>query len=134
MECEGQGDVGGQPWEFTDRYSLEYGAVKVVRRWRHASPQRQSPITLVTALRLDVGKDARWMLPATIYNDNPGTYPTRQVPHLPKVAFAKGVYEEHRLPVPFVNVESTVATQRTYASLLAVPSKVPQGHRGDDQW
>lgn len=134
LECIGQGNVDEQPWDFKDQYSFENGAVKVVRSWHHAGPQGQSPITLASVLRVNVGTDARWMLPGIIYNDNPGTYPTRQVPHLPHVAFAKAVYEEHRFPVPFVNVESTRGTHRTYASLLSIPSKVPQAHKGDDQW
>src|SRR5262245_55522798 len=134
LECLGRGEVSGQPWEFSDLYSFENGAIKIVRRWHHASAQRQSPITLVTALRLPVGEDPRVLVPGVLYNDNPGAYPTRQVPHLPQVPFARGLYEEHRLPVPFVNLESTVARQRTYASLLSAPSKVPHGHNGVDQW
>jgi hypothetical protein len=134
LECSGQGEVGGQAWEFQDRYSFEHGAVKVVRRWRHAAAQDQSRISLVNILRVPVGDDPRVLIPGVLYNDNPGAYPTRQVPHVPPVAFAKGLYEEHRTPVPFVNVESTLANLRAYASLLSLPSKVPQGHKGDDQW
>jgi hypothetical protein len=134
LEALGRGDVGGQPWDFLDRYSFEHAAVKVVRHWHHASPQNQSPITLVTAVRVPVGGDPRTVFPAILYNDNPGAYPTRMVPHLANVAFAKAVYEEHRYPVPFVNVESTVANRRVYVSLLAEPSKVPHAHKGDDQW
>jgi hypothetical protein len=134
LECSGQGAVGGQAWEFQDRYSFEHGAVKVVRRWRHAPTQDQSRISLVNILRVPVGDDPRVLIPGVLYNDNPGAYPSRQVPHVPFVAFAKGLYEEHRTPVPFVNVESTLANLRAYASLLSIPSKVPQGHRGDDQW
>lgn len=134
LECRGSGTVGGQPWEFLDRYSFEYGAIKVVRRWHHASPQAQSPISLVTAVRERVGENPRTMLPGILYNGNLGTYPTSPVPRLPYVPNAKGVYEEHRFPVPFVNVESTVANRRLYASLLTVPSRVPNAHLGNDQW
>jgi hypothetical protein len=81
-----------------------------------------------------VGDDPRTLLPGIIYNGNVGTYPTAPVPRLLPVPNAKGVYEEHRYPVPFVNLESTVARRRIYASLLTIPSKVPQGHLGDDQW
>ncbi|MGD1156552.1 MAG: hypothetical protein ABSA41_12055 [Terriglobia bacterium] len=134
LECQGSGAVDGQPWEFLDRYSFEYGAIKVVRRWHHASPQAQSPISLVTVVRVPVGDDPRTMLPGIIYNGNVGTYPTSPVPRLLYVANAKGVFEEHRFPVPFVNLESTVAKRRLYTSLLTIPSKVPNGHLGDDQW
>lgn len=134
LDCRGQGEVDGQAWEFQDRYSFEHGAVKMTRRWHHVTAQSQSPISLVNIVRVPVGDDPRTLIPGVLYNDNPGAYPSRQVPHVPMVAFAKGLYEEHRTPVPFVNVESTLANLRTYASILSVPSKVPQGHRGDDQW
>jgi hypothetical protein len=134
LECQGSGIVDGQPWEFLDRYSFEYGAIKVVRRWHHASPQAQSPISLVTVVRVPVGDDPRTLFPGVIYNGNVGTYPTSPVPRLPYVPNAKAVYEEHRFPIPFVNLESTVAKRRLYASLLTIPSKIPGGHLGDDQW
>jgi hypothetical protein len=134
IECRGRGAVGGQPWDFEDQYSFEHGAIKVVRRWHHASPQKQTPVSLVTTVRVPVGDDPRTMLPGIIYNGNVGTYPTAPVPRLLPVPNAKGVYEEHRFPVPFVNLESTVGKRRLYASLLTIPSKVPQGHLGNDQW
>jgi hypothetical protein len=134
LECSGRGEVGGQPWEFRDLYAFEHGAFKLTRHWHHASPQDQSSITLANVLRVPVGEDPRVLIPAVLYNDNPGAYPTRQVPHLPMIPFARGLYEEHRLPVPFVNLESTIAKRQRYASLLTVPSRVPQAHKGDDQW
>ena len=134
LECQGSGAVDGQPWEFLDRYSFEHGAIKVVRRWYHASSQGQSPVSLVTVVRVPVGDDPRTMLPGIIYNGNMGTYPTSPVPRLLYVPNAKSVYEEHRYPVPFVNLESTVAKRRLYTSLLTIPSKVSSGHLGNDQW
>jgi len=134
LEATGQGFIDGAEWEFSDRYSFEAGAIKVVRSWHHLSTLSQAAITLATLVRVNLGGDTRWMLPGIIYNDNPGTYPTRQVPHLPYVPFAKGVYEENRFPVPFVNMESTVASHRIYASIISVPSRVPEAHRSEDQW
>ena len=134
LECEASGDVDGQPWEFLDRYSFEHGAIKVVRQWRHRTAQVQTPISLVTVVRVPVGDDPRAMMPGIIYNGNVGTYPTAPIPRLPYVPNAKSVYEEHRYPVPFVNLESKVGKRRLYTSLLTIPSKVPHGHLGDDQW
>jgi hypothetical protein len=134
VRATGQGSIGGQPWEFQDVYSFEHGAVKVVRQWHHEGSQSQSPVTLVTTVRIPVQDDPRVVFPGILHNDNPGAYPSMPVPHLPFVADARGLYEEHRFPVPFVNVESTVAGPRLYASLLTIPSKVAQGHKGDDQW
>ena len=132
--AEGTGSIEGQPWEFEDLYSFEHGAVKVVRRWHHIGPDSQSPITLVTAVRVPVQDDARVVFPGILYNGNPGAYPAMPVPHFPFIADAKALYEEHRFPVPFVDVESTVEGRRLYASLLTIPSRVAQGHRGEDQW
>jgi hypothetical protein len=129
-----EGSIEGQRWEFQDLYSFEHGAVKVVRRWRHVGSESQSPITLVTAVRVPAQDDPRVVFPGILYNGNLGAYPAMPVPQLAFVPDAKALYEEHRFPVPFVNVESTIAGERSYASLLTIPSKVPQGHRGEDQW
>ena len=134
LEVTGGGGVAGQPWEFTDRYSFEYGAIKVVRRWHHASAQKQGTVTLASVVRVPVGDDPRSMFPGILYNGNVGTYPTSPVPRLLHIPNARSVFEEHRYPVPFVNLESTVAKRRVYASLLTVPGKVPQAHLGSDQW
>lgn len=130
----GEGSIEGQRWEFQDLYTFEHGAVKIVRRWRHASLESQSPITLVTAVRIRVQDDPRVVFPGILYNGNPGAYPAMPVPRFPFVADSKALYEEHRFPVPFVNVESTVAGRRLYASLLTIPSQIAQGHLGEDQW
>ena len=129
----GRGEVDGQPWDFQDRYRFEHGAVRIDRRWHHAGSHEQRKITLTTALRVPAGSDPRVMLPGILYNGNPSAYAAKPVFKMPYVPGARALYEEHRFPVPFVNIESSVSDRRVYASLLTVPSRVPEGHK-DDQW
>jgi hypothetical protein len=130
----GHGDIAGQHWDFEDRYSFEHQMVKVVRRWHHTGGGKQRAVTLVTAVRVPVDEDPRVLLPGILYNGNPGSYPTKPVYKLPYVPDAKALYEEHRFPIPFVNLESSISGNRISVSLLAVPSKVAQAHKGNDQW
>ncbi len=124
--------VAGHRWQFVDVYSLHDGLVKIQRSWKHLDPGRQEKITLASCVRMPFGDDPRMLVPGTIYNGNPSsTLPGPQLSFDPGTI---GLYEEHRLPVPMVNAESTLGGRRLHGSLLAVPSKIPQGHKGDDHW
>ena len=132
-------DVAGQPWRLADVYSLEHGMVRIDRSFRHGGSGSQTKITLESRLRLPLGTEQRMLIPGVLYNNNPSsTLVGTQISTGPG---GLGLYEEHRLPIPMVNVESAMSPQRNagaasriYGSLLAMPSKIPQGHRGDDQW
>jgi hypothetical protein len=124
--------VAGQTWNFADVYTIQGELVKIERTFAHAGPGRQTKISLVSRVRLPWGDDPRILVPGSLYNGNPGA--TMPGPSLSYAPGSIGLYEEHRLPVPMVNVESAVAGYRRHGSLLAEPGRLPWGHKGDDHW
>ena len=133
-KASSHGTISGQEWRFSDVYSLENGLIKIERTFEHLGTACQSEITLATRVCLAVGDDPRVLIPGVIYNNNPSALPTKPVPHIAYVPKSVGLYEEHRLPVPMVNFESTVQGKRLYGSLLSIPSHVLQGHKADQWW
>jgi hypothetical protein len=133
VRARASADIAGQQWEVADVYSVEQGMVRIDRSFAHPGSGSQSKITLESRLRLPLGTDQRMLMPGVLYNNNPATSITSGT-KLSTSPGGLGLYEEHRLPVPMVNVESLVKGCRNYGSLVATPSKIPQGHKGDDHW
>lgn len=68
-------------------------------------------------------------IPHIIYNDNPSADPERIVPHIGNVPGEGTIVEEHRLPIPAVNVEWKEQGVSSYMTLLSVPEVIT----GDDR-
>jgi hypothetical protein len=124
--------VGSQKWNFADVYTIQDDFVRIERTFEHADAGSQTKISLINRVRMVRGDDLRMLVPGSLYNGNPGS--TMLGPSLSYEPGSIGLYEEHRLPIPMVNVESQVAGRRLHGSLLAQPGKIPQGHKGDDHW
>lgn len=60
-------------------------------------------------------------IPHLIYNDNPSADPAKVVPHVGTEAGGGIVVEEHRLPVPAVNVEWKEEGEFPYLTLCTLP-------------
>lgn len=134
--ASGSARIGAGQWLFQDRFTLESDFVRIARTFDYQGEGPSSKITLLTRVRLPVGPDVRMLIPGSIYNGNPGS--TMPGPRLAPQPGQAGIYEEHRLPIPLANVESAAAGGggggRTHGSILAVPSRIAYGHKGDDQW
>ncbi len=63
-------------------------------------------------------------IPHIIYNDNPGADPERIVPHIGKTTGGGILVEEHRLPIPGVNVEWQMENAYYDITLLAKPEVI----------
>lgn len=63
-------------------------------------------------------------IPHMIYNDNPSADPERTVPHIGEEAGGGIIVEEHRLPIPAVNVEWKTNGGCSYVTLLSKPQVV----------
>lgn len=132
--ASGAAHIGAGQWQLDDRYRLEGDFVRIDRTFDFQGPGPASKITLLTRVRMPTGADVRMLVPGSIYNGNPGS--TMPGPRRAPQAGQAGIYEEHRLPIPMANVESLAGSSgtRTYGSMLALPSRIAHGHRGDDQW
>ena len=126
--------IGVGQWLFQDRVTLEGDFVRIDRTFDHQGPGPAGKVTLLTRVRVAIGPDVRMLIPGSIYNGNPGS--TMPGPRLAAEAGQAGIYEEHRLPIPMANVESAAVTGggRVHGSMLALPSRIAHGHKGDDQW
>ncbi|MDF2646010.1 MAG: hypothetical protein K0Q73_1815 [Paenibacillus sp.] len=61
-------------------------------------------------------------IPHMIYNNNPSADPSRVVPRLGLGPDKGFICEEHRLPIPCVNVEWSEAAEARFISLFSVPA------------
>lgn len=60
-------------------------------------------------------------IPHMIYNDNPSANPEKIVPHLGKEAGKGLIVEEHRLPIPAVNIEWEQENAAYYFTFFSMP-------------
>ena len=132
VKASAETHIAGQPWRFVDIYSIENGLIKIDRTFEHLGDDAQSEITLATRVRLVLGEDPRMLIPGSIYHGNPSS--TLPGPRLSYEPGTVGLYEEHRLPIPMANIESTVDGRRLHGTLVTLPGKIDQGHKGDDHW
>ncbi len=132
VKASAEAHIAGQPWRFVDIYSIENGLIKIDRTFEHLGDDAQFKVTLATRVRMTLGEDPRMLIPGSIYHGNPSS--TLPGPRLSYEPGAVGLYEEHRLPIPMANIESTVDGRRLHGTLLTLPGKIDQGHTGDDHW
>lgn len=71
-------------------------------------------------------------IPHLIYNDNPSADPERTVPHIGDIPGRGTIVEEHRLPIPAVNIEWKDEDAHSYLTLLSLP-EVKEGYE-DEYW
>jgi len=132
VRASAEADVAGQRWWFADVYSIEHGMIRIDRSFAHSGGGSQSRITLESRVRLPLGKEQRMLIPGVLYNNNPSS--TLIGTKISIEPGGVGLYEEHRLPIPMVNVESEVGGRRVYGSIVTKPSKLLEGNKGNDHW
>ena len=72
-------------------------------------------------LRTDSGSVQKITIPHVIYNDNPSSSPDRIVPHIGRREGLGLIVEEHRLPIPAVNVEWDAGDTGMHFTLMTLP-------------
>lgn len=70
------------------------------------------------------GGDMKCTLPHTIYNDNPSADPDLVIPHIGAEAGKGFVCEEHRLPIPGLNLQWEDKGSFPYLTVLSLPSLI----------
>ena len=71
-------------------------------------------------------------IPHMIYNDNPSADPERIVPHIGSVPGEGIIVEEHRLPIPAVNIEWQKGEEYQSLTLLSMPHII--NGEDEDYW
>lgn len=77
-------------------------------------------------LPVEKGADCKVTIPHVIYNDNPSADSQKIVPHVGKTAGEGIIVEEHRLPIPGINVEWKQDDSFPFLTLCTLP-QVEQG-------
>ena len=72
------------------------------------------------------------VIPHLIYNDNPSADPSRTVAHIGNTDGLGIIAEEHRLPIPAVNIEWDGGKSFNYITVMSVPQVVTGADR--DYW
>ncbi|WP_325176591.1 hypothetical protein [Paenibacillus alkalitolerans] len=107
--------------------SMSFGKhdlLKVKVTWENRTDRLVSDAAVGVTFELPVRKREITTIPHMIYNNNPSADPERIVPRLGTGPGKGYICEEHRLPIPFVNVEWTEHARTNYFSLYAIPSFV----------
>ncbi|MEI7025584.1 hypothetical protein [Paenibacillus sp. y28] len=118
----------GKLAELTFRLQLsfdEHHVLRVKAAWDNRTARLVTDAAVGIVFPLQHGSKETVTIPHMIYNNNPSSDPDRIVPRLGAGPGRGFICEEHRLPIPGVNVEWTGDGQETrYLSLFAVPSFV----------
>ncbi|NLC58158.1 MAG: hypothetical protein GX774_15100 [Armatimonadetes bacterium] len=118
-----------------DLLSVSRAGLRLRRRWTYRGLEPRSEVVVGTCLPAGEGTREKITLPHVLYNNNPAADPNRLVPHLPREAGYALVVEEHRLPIPGINVEWEVGGEFYALTLLAVPATVTlPGAQPDHAW
>lgn len=102
----------------------EHQVLTLKLQW--ANPSSQALLDMAVGLLLPMERASKEMvtIPHMIYNNNPSSDPDRVVPRL-GVGPGKGfICEEHRLPIPCVNVEWGKFGKQRFLSLYSIPTYV----------
>ncbi|MGH3489053.1 MAG: hypothetical protein ACRDP8_14225, partial [Actinopolymorphaceae bacterium] len=95
--------VGGLDVNLSLRFDGDFLLVDVT--WRNSGEVRLVDVAVGLVLDLPERADERITIPGVVYNDNPSADPSREVPRIGPAPGGGYVCEEHRLPIPAVNVE-----------------------------
>ena len=116
------------------------GLMELRRRWTWTGDKPLKKVTL--SIRTQWSAQAtRPFMPGISYYDNPAgqTVDATRIPVIGTQPGAKGFYEEHRFPMPFVCVEGKEPggdANAPFASvaLHSIPSPIQYGNRPDQWW
>lgn len=115
-------------FEIIDRVSFHGPYLSVRRRWKCVAPRGLENVALGTSLCAGNNGPAQHItIPNVLYNNNPSASPDRLVPRLTGHVGEALIVEEHRLPIPAVNVEWQDGAQHLSLTLLAMPSNLDDG-------
>ena len=116
------------------RTVLSNGLTKVVRRWTYRGEKPLPEVVLSVRYRVEGDPEVQKpFIPGVLYYGNPSNA-GRKDGRVPVYAGKPGefaIFEDHRLPMPFVVVEDPA--KRTFAAIHTLPSPV-LGAVHEDQW
>lgn len=120
-------------FEIIDRFSFQGGFLVVHRRWQCLAPRAVENLAVGTALCAGNGAAQHITIPHVLYNNNPSAAAERLVPRLSEIDAEALIVEEHRLPIPGVNVEWREHDRNLSLTMLVRPTVSPSPGFGEPE-
>ncbi len=106
------------------RFQAAEGALQVTVSYQNTGETQICDFTGGFSLSCTGKGKNKVTIPHIIYNDNPSADPERIVPHIGEKPGGGIIVEEHRLPIPAVNVEWQEEGECRYVTVLSKPDVV----------
>lgn len=108
--------------------------LKVDIKWTNQSGSDIKDAVLFFTLGLPRYPKEKITMAGNIYNNNPSADPTITVPHVYTDKGNGYVCEEHRLPIPAINVEWKQENKFRYITLFSIPSQIDDDLNNEEYW
>lgn len=126
-------ETSGGAWKVSDRYRMRDGLVEGMRRFQWTGDKPIDRCTLSVRF-MTPGRGAGVVMPGILYHGNPSGARSGRTPVYTGAPGEAALFEEHRFPMPFVNIEWPEAGEWRMAALHSLPSPVPFAHLADQWW
>ena len=130
---EGTIPLDSGEWRLRDSCRQEGTVVRCIRRYEWHGLSALDHTTLSVRFQAP-GTGNSIVIPGVLYHGNPSGSRSGRTPVYTGVPGDTAVYEEHRLPLPFVSFEFPDGQGFREAALHVKPSPVPFGHLPDQWW
>ena len=130
---EGQVQLDSGEWLVRDSYRSRGELIECIRRFEWQGATILDRITLSARFQAPgIGQGV--VLPGVLYHGNPSGARSGRTPVYSAAPGETAVFEEHRLPMPFVSFEFPNGESRLGAALHTQPAPVPYGNLPDQWW
>jgi hypothetical protein len=129
----GQLETSMGTWRISDSYRPEGKVIKCIRRFVWEGKAMAKFVTLSVRFQCH-GKGSSVCLPGILYHGNPSGAKSGRVPVYTGQTGEEAIFEEHRFPMPYANLEWESKEGMKGAALHSVPSPVSYGNLQDQWW
>ncbi|HUV14777.1 MAG TPA: hypothetical protein VMY18_14120 [Acidobacteriota bacterium] len=130
---EGRIHLESGEWLVLDSYRSVGQVIECVRRFEWRGNTALDRVTLSARFQTP-GTGKGVLVPGVLYHGNPSGARSGRTPIYSADPGELAVFEEHRLPMPFVSFEFPFGGSRLGAALHTQPSPVPYGSLQDQWW
>lgn len=129
----GSVEIDGGVLKLRDAYRKKNGRIQCTRRWEWLGQDTLKQLTLTIQYNSQ-GTNNRVLIPGVIYYGNPAGERSKRTPVLKGIPGEISLFEEHRLPMPFVSREWGGKNNSSSAIIHSIPSPVPFANLRDQWW
>jgi hypothetical protein len=130
---EGRIQLDSGEWLIRDSYRPIGQVIECVRRFEWLGKIALEPVTLSARFQVP-GTGQGVVAPGVLYHGNPSGAHSDRTPTYKAEPGEIAIFEEHRLPMPFVSFEFSAGESRQGAALHTRPAPVPYGNLEDQWW